>query len=294
MEKQQNRWVSAQYSDEYLAHHGIFGMKWGIRRYQNEDGTLTPEGLRRYGGERRSIFKRYSRPSENYAEAQRNTTGESQYKKTALENVRDYFLETDEEGNAHMSKKGKWTLIGAGATAATIVSAVGIGALVKKAGGARYLTKFTSNAIKDVKTLDTAHVAKMAKVHRNIALNIALGRNNDGSAVAKRDVKQFVKSTIATTVANHEYSKRTTEHIIRKLVNAPVDFNTYATSQKGEQFVNGILSSSAAKTATGVLAVGSAALTGTLAYKVKEMADEQDPTGVKAKYVAPNPNQKKK
>lgn len=31
-----------------LKHWGIKGMKWGIRRYQNEDGTLTPEGKRRY------------------------------------------------------------------------------------------------------------------------------------------------------------------------------------------------------------------------------------------------------
>jgi hypothetical protein len=36
-------------NDEYLAHHGILGMKWGIRRYQNKDGTLTPEGRKRYG-----------------------------------------------------------------------------------------------------------------------------------------------------------------------------------------------------------------------------------------------------
>lgn len=32
-----------------ISHHGIKGQKWGIRRYQNEDGSLTPEGRERYG-----------------------------------------------------------------------------------------------------------------------------------------------------------------------------------------------------------------------------------------------------
>ena len=36
-------------SGEELYHYGIRGQKWGERRYQNEDGSLTPEGMRRYG-----------------------------------------------------------------------------------------------------------------------------------------------------------------------------------------------------------------------------------------------------
>ena len=30
-----------------LYHHGVKGQKWGIRRFQNEDGSLTPEGHKR-------------------------------------------------------------------------------------------------------------------------------------------------------------------------------------------------------------------------------------------------------
>lgn len=37
-----------KYLPEELKHYGILGQKWGVRRFENEDGTLTEEGKRRY------------------------------------------------------------------------------------------------------------------------------------------------------------------------------------------------------------------------------------------------------
>ena len=42
------RWGECRVQSDELKHYGISGQKWGIRRFQNEDGTLTEEGKERY------------------------------------------------------------------------------------------------------------------------------------------------------------------------------------------------------------------------------------------------------
>ena len=50
----------------YLAHHGILGQKWGIRRYQNDDGSLTEAGKARYAKSvEKATLKRFKEIRDN-------------------------------------------------------------------------------------------------------------------------------------------------------------------------------------------------------------------------------------
>lgn len=56
-----------------LAHHGIKGMKWGVRRYQNYDGSYTQRGL-----------KRYRDAEENYAKSQQKVRSAKENYKSGI------------------------------------------------------------------------------------------------------------------------------------------------------------------------------------------------------------------
>ena len=45
-------------SQFYLEHHGIKGQKWGVRRFQNEDGSVTAAGAKRYYKEKAKTYEK--------------------------------------------------------------------------------------------------------------------------------------------------------------------------------------------------------------------------------------------
>lgn len=91
------------YQHNELTHHGILGQKWGVRRYQNYDGTYTQRGLERY----RKAQAKY----ESAKEAYKTGTGSRRDMKTAkkaMSNAYDKLvLDNKADEGKKLYKQGK-------------------------------------------------------------------------------------------------------------------------------------------------------------------------------------------
>lgn len=71
-------------SNGELYHWGVKGMKWGVRRYQNKDGSLTKAGMKRYQKEEEAKAKAAESKEERRAKLLKSTDPDELYKNREL------------------------------------------------------------------------------------------------------------------------------------------------------------------------------------------------------------------
>lgn len=144
------------YSDE-LYHHGIKGQKWGIRRYQNEDGSLTPAGQKRYGS------------VENYEETKREDA--------AVYNKHGRLNESSVKGLARAAKEKFNSNTRGGAVARGVArqAAIAVGARVAGAVLAAYAVKKVAGGSFYTDPKNAATVAAGAALVNGLLIGATVG-----------------------------------------------------------------------------------------------------------------------
>lgn len=108
-------------SNYYLCHHGIKGMKWGVRRYQNKDGSYTAAGKKR----RQSYEDRVRQKMKDYDKANPQRSRKD-----------NYTIALRKEGRAEGDRLAKATLVSMGVAAVGTILApnpVGVAAFASGA-----------------------------------------------------------------------------------------------------------------------------------------------------------------
>lgn len=179
------------YSTNELYHHGVKGQKWGIRRYQNEDGTLTPAGIKRYKREQNKIIskgietgardrtklinvnKELNSINRKMIKADESSKKSLQERKSLLENYRDDKRKSNELAIKNLEAIRK--------------------SVINKYGDKGINSISTTTLETGEIVVDSLTKALQAQIRNGGALGVMVGLAMEKSAY-KRDVKKYAKS----------------------------------------------------------------------------------------------------
>ena len=160
-------YIKTIYYPNYISHHGIKGQHWGIRRYQNEDGTYTAEGKARRSA---NLTKDYRSTAESGMKSKNRFLGRKLFasKKERIARGKDLSEAGQTQGKAIVRAVGRYAVgfavsTGAAAVAgftagmalpieAAIVTSYGIGTGISAATFA-YNVSSISRAVQDVRDI---------------------------------------------------------------------------------------------------------------------------------------------
>lgn len=192
--------------DEYLEHHGILGMKWGVRRYQNEDGSLTSAGRAHYGVE--SVKGKVKDISQKIKTKKAEHNTEKSEKKKTEDKKTDIKDETEETKEKKGLSKGQKVALAIAATAVTLAVAKHI----HDKGGKDYIEdKFNDSNFANIKANSITRKENRSRERMIKEFDKKYGgndpelRRNLERAAKSRDTRRLADNGSRTVTTHHDY-----------------------------------------------------------------------------------------